>query len=186
MARQPIRSTTVLSVRRDARVAMAADGQVTIGATVAKADAVKVRLLDGVGAEQAGVLAGFAGSTADAFALLDRFEAKLKDSPANLTRASIELAKLWRTDRLLRRLESLLLVADLEQTLVISGQGDVIAPSDGVGSIGSGGPYALAAARALLKHTQLAPGELCREAMMVAGEICVYTNTALTVLELGR
>lgn len=163
---------------------MGADGQVTIGQTVAKADAVKVRRLEDVGAGGAGVLAGFAGSTADAFALMERFEGKLKDSPANLTRAAIELAKLWRTDRLLRRLESLLLVADLEQTLMISGQGDVIAPSDGVGAIGSGGPYALAAARALLAHTDLGPAALVREALAVTGEICVYTNTRLTVLEL--
>ncbi|MHC4429766.1 MAG: ATP-dependent protease subunit HslV [Planctomycetota bacterium] len=177
-------STTVLSVRRDNHVAMGADGQVTIGQTVAKADAVKVRRLEDVGVAGAGVLAGFAGSTADAFALMERFEGKLKDSPANLTRAAIELAKLWRTDRLLRRLESLLLVADLEQTLMISGQGDVIAPSDGIGAIGSGGPYALAAARALLAHTDLGPADLVREALAVTGEICVYTNTQLTVFEL--
>jgi len=158
----PIRSTTILSVRKDDRVAIAGDGQVTMGETVAKADAVKVRKLDGFGAEGAGVLVGFAGSTADAFALLERYEAKLKDSPTNLTRAAIELAKLWRTDRMLRRLESLLVVADRAQTLMMSGQGDVIEPSDGVCAIGSGGPYALAAARALLRHTPLSPAELCR------------------------
>ena len=179
------RSTTVLSVRRGPHVAVGADGQVTMGQTVAKADAVKVRRLDGVGAQEAGVLAGFAGSTADSFALLDRFEGKLKESPANLMRACIELAKLWRTDRLLRRLESLLLVADREETLLISGQGDVIAPSDGVGAIGSGGPFALAAARALLRHTELPPADLVREALTLAGEICVYTNTQITVLELA-
>ncbi len=155
-----------------------------MGRTVAKSDAVKVRRLDGVGAGGAGVLLGFAGSAGDAFALLERFEGKLKESPANLMRAAIELAKLWRTDRLLRRLESLLVAADLEQTLMISGQGDVIAPSDGVCAIGSGGPYALAAARALAAHTGLAPGDLCREALRVAGEICIYSNTTITVLEL--
>jgi ATP-dependent HslUV protease subunit HslV len=178
------RSTTILSVRKDDRVAIAGDGQVSMGETIAKADAVKVRKLDGLGADAAGVLVGFAGSTADAFALLERFEARLKDSPANLTRAAIELAKQWRTDRLLRRLESLLVVADRAQTLMISGQGDVIEPSDGVCAIGSGGPYALAAARALLRHTALAPAELCREALQTAGEICVYTNQQITVIEL--
>ncbi len=179
-----IRATTILSVRKGKRVALAGDGQVTISETIAKADAVKVRKLDEVGAEAAGVLVGFAGSAADAFALLDRFEAKLKESPTNLMRAAIELAKLWRTDRLLRRLESLLIVADRATTLMISGQGDVIEPSDGVCAIGSGGPYALAAARALLKHTELPPAELCREALLTAGEICVYSNAAITVVEL--
>ncbi|MHC4415088.1 MAG: ATP-dependent protease subunit HslV [Planctomycetota bacterium] len=179
-----IRATTVVSVRKGPSVALAGDGQVTIGQTIAKADAVKVRKLDDVGAESAGVLVGFAGTAADAFALLERFEGKLKESPANLMRASIELAKLWRTDRLLRRLESLLIVADRARTLMISGQGDVIEPSDGVCAIGSGGPYALAAARALLKHTNLSPAELCREALRTAGEICVYSNTAVSVIEL--
>ena len=153
-----VRATTVLSVRRDRTVAMAGDGQVTVGETIAKADAVKVRRLEEMGAESAGVLVGFAGSAGDAFALLDRFESKLKESPTNLMRAGIELAKLWRTDRLLRHLQSLLIVADRAKTLTISGQGDVIEPSDGVCAIGSGGPYALAAARALLKHTDLALG----------------------------
>ncbi len=179
-----VRSTTILSVRGDDTVAIAGDGQVTIGETVAKADAVKVRKLDGFGVDSAGVLVGFAGSTADAFALLERFEARLKDSPANLTRAAIELAKQWRTDRALRRLESLLVVADRALTLMISGQGDVIEPSDGVCAIGSGGPYALAAARALLRHTDLAPAEVCREALRTAGEICVYSNLEITVIDL--
>ena len=179
-----VRSTTILSVRGADRVAIAGDGQVTIGDTVAKADAVKVRKLDGFGVDSAGVLVGFAGSTADAFALLERFEARLKDSPANLTRAAIELAKLWRTDRALRRLESLLVVADRAHTLMISGQGDVIEPSDGVCAIGSGGPYALAAARALLRHTDLAPVDVCREALHTAGEICVYSNLQITVIDL--
>lgn len=179
-----IRSTTIISVRRERRVALAGDGQVSIGQTIAKADAVKVRMLDDVGAEDAGVLVGFAGSAADSFALLERFETKLKESPTNLMRAAIELAKLWRTDRVLRRLESLLIVADSATTLMISGQGDVIEPSDGVCTIGSGGPYALAAARALLRHTDLSPAALCREALLTAGEICVFSNTAVTVVEL--
>jgi ATP-dependent HslUV protease subunit HslV len=179
-----LRATTILSVRNGRQVAVAGDGQVSVGETVVKADAVKVRKLEGFGAESAGVLVGFAGSAADAFALLDRFEAKLKDSPANLMRASIELAKEWRTDRVLRRLESLLIVADRAQTLMVSGQGDVIEPSDGICAIGSGGPYALAAARALSRHTDLGPGDLCREALRTAGEICVYSNTAVTVLDL--
>ena len=163
---------------------MAGDGQVTIGETIAKADAVKVRVLDDLGADGAGVLVGFAGSAADAFALLERFEATLKDSPANLVRAAIELAKQWRTDRVLRRLESLLVVADRAATLTISGQGDVIEPSDGVCAIGSGGPYALAAARALLRHTGLSPVEVCREAMRTAGEICIYSNDEITLVEI--
>ncbi len=182
---QTWRATTILSVRQGTRVAVGGDGQVTIGETIAKADAVKVRKLDDVGAEAAGVLIGFAGSAADAFALLERFEAKLKESPTNLMRAAIELAKLWRTDRMLRRLESLLVVADRAKTLMISGQGDVIEPSDGICAIGSGGPFALAAARALTKHTQLGPAQLCEEALRTAGEICIYSNDSLTVLELN-
>ncbi len=180
------RSTTILSVRKGKRIAMAGDGQVTIGETIAKADAVKVRKLDDLGAESAGVLVGFAGSAADAFALLERFEATLKDSPTNLKRAAIELAKQWRTDRVLRRLESLLVVADRSTTLMISGQGDVIEPSDGVCAIGSGGPYALAAARALLQHSELGPTEVCQEALRIAGEICVYSNDRITVVELDE
>ncbi|MHC4775479.1 MAG: ATP-dependent protease subunit HslV [Planctomycetota bacterium] len=179
------RATTILCVRKGSQVAVAGDGQVSMGETIAKADAVKVRKLEGFGAEAAGVLVGFAGSTADAFALLERFEARLKDSPANLTRAALDLAKQWRTDKVLRRLESLLIVADRAQTLMVSGQGDVIEPSDGVCAIGSGGPYALAAARALLRHTDLPPAELCREALRTAGEICVYSNAQVTVLDLG-
>ncbi len=182
---QTWRATTILSVRKGTLVAVGGDGQVTIGETIAKADAVKVRKLDDVGAETAGVLVGFAGSAADSFALLERFEAKLKESPTNLMRAAIELAKLWRTDRVLRRLESLLVVADRAKTLMISGQGDVIEPSDGICAIGSGGPFALAAARALLKHTQLGPAQLCQEALRTAGEICIYSNDSLTVLELN-
>ncbi|MHC4989781.1 MAG: ATP-dependent protease subunit HslV [Planctomycetota bacterium] len=177
-------ATTIVSVRDGGRVAVAGDGQVSIGATVAKADATKVRLLEALGAEQAGVLVGFAGGAADAFALLERFEATLKESPTNLVRAAVELAKFWRTDRALRRLESLLVVADRQSTLMISGQGDVIEPSDGVCAVGSGGPYALAAARALRAHTPMAPPDVAREALLIAGGICVYTNTNVKVLEL--
>lgn len=181
-----IRSTTVLSIRRDGQVAMAGDGQVSLGDTIAKADAVKVRRLDDVGADRAGVLVGFAGSAADGLALLDRFSEKLKESPANLMRAAIELAKLWRSDRALRRLESLLIVTDRKTTLMVSGQGDVIEPSDGICAIGSGGPYALSAARALVRHTDLSPADACREAMLIAGEICVYTNARVTVIDLSE
>lgn len=181
---EAIRSTTILSVRRGDHVALAGDGQVTIGATVAKSDAVKVRKIAGMGAKSAGVLVGFAGSAADSFALMERFEARLKDTPTNLTRAAIELAKTWRTDRALRRLDALLIVADASSTLMLSGQGDVIEPSDGICAIGSGGPFALAAARALARHTSLEAGELCREALNIAGEICVYSNTNVTVVEI--
>jgi ATP-dependent HslUV protease, peptidase subunit HslV len=177
-------ATTIISVRKGDRVAIAGDGQVTMANTVAKSDAVKVRKLPNVGTKTAGVLVGFAGSAADSFALLERFEAKLKESPTNLTKAAIELAKFWRMDRALRRLESLLIVADKSATLMLSGSGDVIEPSDGICAIGSGASYALAAARALAKHTQLTPLELCRESMSIAGEICIYSNTNVTALEL--
>lgn len=177
-------STTILCVRKGEKVAMAGDGQVTMGNTVAKSDAVKVRKLPSLGTGGAGVLVGFAGSAADSFALLDRFESKLKETPTNLTKAAIELAKLWRTDRVLRRLDALLIVADRTSTFMLSGSGDVIEPSDGICSIGSGSPYALAAARALAKHSPLQPADLCREAMTIAGEICIYSNTQVTVLEL--
>jgi len=178
-------ATTILSVRRASDVAMAGDGQVSLGDTIAKADAVKIRRLADLGAEGAGVLVGFAGSVADAFALLDRFEAKLRDTPANLTKAAIELAKYWRTDRALRRLESMLVVADRTTTLMISGQGDVIEPSDGVCAIGSGAPYALSAARALARHTDMPTAEICRQALGLAAEICVYTNESISVLHLA-
>ena len=181
---EQVRATTILSVRDGERVAVAGDGQVTLGSTVAKADAVKVRRMDSMGAEGRGVLVGFAGSAADAFALLDRFEVRLKETPTNLMRAAIELAKYWRTDRALRRLESLLVVADRKCTLMISGQGDVIEPSDGICAIGSGGAYAIAAARALRQHTEMPVAEVARTALEIAGEICVYTNTNVTVLEL--
>lgn len=181
---QTFHATTILSVRQGNDVAIAGDGQVSLGDTIAKAYAVKVRRLNGLGAEGRGVLVGFAGSAADAFALLERFEGKLKETPTNLMKAAIELAKLWRTDRALRRLESLLVVADASKTLMISGQGDVIEPSDGICAIGSGGTYALAAARALSGHTKLKPEKICAEAMAIAGGICVYTNTFATVLTL--
>ncbi|MGI9013105.1 MAG: ATP-dependent protease subunit HslV [Phycisphaerales bacterium] len=177
-------ATTILSVRRNGQVAIAGDGQVTLDRVVAKSDAVKVRKLPDVGAGKAGVLVGFAGSAADAFALLERFDVRIKESPTNLLKAAIELAKQWRTDRALRRLESLLAVADTERSLMISGQGDVIEPSDGILAIGSGGSFALAAARALLAHSDLDAEGVCREAMQVAGEICIYTNTNITVLTL--
>lgn len=187
--RPEIRSTTVLSVRRigpDGKlsVAIAGDGQVTMQTVVAKADAVKVRKLPGLGAGGEGVLVGFAGSAADAFALLERFEATLKETPANVKKAAVELAKQWRMDRALRRLESLLVVADLDVSLLVSGTGDVIEPSDGVIGIGSGGAYATAAARALLAHTDQPAETLTRNALMVAGELCIYSNTNLTVLSL--
>jgi ATP-dependent HslUV protease subunit HslV len=180
-------STTILCVRSSVggdRVAMAGDGQVTMGNTVAKSDAVKVRKLPNLGTGGAGVLVGFAGSAADSFALLERFESKLKETPTNLTKAAIELAKLWRTDRVLRRLDALLIVADRASTFMLSGSGDVIEPSDGICAIGSGAPYALAAARALAKHSPLPPPDLCREAMAISGEICIYSNTQVTVLGL--
>jgi ATP-dependent HslUV protease subunit HslV len=177
-------ATTIISVRCSGRAAIAGDGQVTHGEIVAKSDAVKVRRLAELGADRAGVLVGFAGSAADAFALLERFEGQLKETPTNLMRAAIELAKHWRMDRALRRLESLLVVADRAATLMISGQGDVIEPSDGLCAIGSGGPYALAAARALRRHTDLDAGAICRAALEIAGELCVYSNTTITVLEL--
>jgi ATP-dependent HslUV protease subunit HslV len=158
---------------------MGGDGQVTLGTQVMKADAVKVRrLLDGQ------VLAGFAGSAADGFALLERFEGKLKDYPNNIPRAATELAKLWRTDRMLRRLEAVLVVADSRHSLLVSGSGDVIQPSDGILATGSGGGYALAAARALLAHSNLSATEIVREALVIAGGIDIYTNSSLTVEEL--
>jgi ATP-dependent HslUV protease, peptidase subunit HslV len=171
--------TTILSVRRGARVAVGGDGQVTLGTSVMKADAVKVRkLLDGQ------VLVGFAGSAADGIALMERFETKLRDFPNNVPRAAIELAKLWRTDRMLRRLEALLVVADARHSLLLSGSGDVIQPTDGILSAGAGGGYALAAARALIAHTELAAGEIVREALLIASGIDIYTNSQLTVEEL--
>lgn len=181
MNRPEFHATTILCVRRDGKVAIAGDGQVTMGHVVAKADAVKVRTI-AIGGHK--TLAGFAGSAADAFTLIDRFEAKLKDSPGNLKRAAIELAKLWRTDRVLRRLDSLLAVADEHSSLLISGAGDVIEPTDGIIGIGSGGPYAVAAARALVAHTRQSAEEIARNGLMIAGELCIYTNVNITVLSL--
>jgi ATP-dependent HslUV protease subunit HslV len=171
--------TTILTIRRDGRVAMGGDGQVTLGNAVMKADAVKIRRL-----ASSDVLCGFAGASADAFALLERFEAKLKDFPANTPRAATELAKDWRTDRALRRLEALLAVADAKYTLLISGTGDVIQPSDGIIGIGSGGNYAIAAARALIKHSSLSAAELVRKSLEIAAEIDIYTNSNIVVEEL--
>ncbi len=180
----PFHATTILSVRRGPEVAIAGDGQVTMNAVVAKADAVKIRRIHPGGVDDAGVLVGFAGAAADAFALLEKFEARLKDSPANIKKASIELAKLWRTDRMLRRLESLLVVVDRSCSLIVSGSGDVIEPSDGVLGIGSGGAYATAAAQALVQHTDQSPEQVVRHAMAIAGQLCIYTNTNISVLTL--
>ncbi len=173
-------ATTIVSVRRGGRVVMAGDGQVTLGNTVMKANARKVRRL-GIGK----VLAGFAGATADAFTLFELFEDKLTRHNGNLTRAAVELAKDWRTERRLGRLEALLAVADAEASLLISGNGDVIEPEDGLIAIGSGGPYALAAARALLANTELDARHVAEQALTIAGQICIYTNGNVTLEELG-
>ncbi|MFN0022525.1 MAG: ATP-dependent protease subunit HslV [Parvularculaceae bacterium] len=168
--------TTILSVRRNGLVAVAGDGQVSLGATVVKGDARKVRRLAG-----GEVIAGFAGGTADAFTLLERLEAKLEQHPANLTRAAVALAKDWRTDRYLRRLEAMMIVADKTATLVLTGAGDVIEPQYGLAAIGSGGDFARAAARALIEETALDAETIVRKAMSIAASICVYTNDQLTV-----
>ncbi len=172
--------TTILCVRRGAQVAMAGDGQVTLGNVVVKATARKVRRLY---KEQ--VLAGFAGSTADAFTLFERFEAKLEKHQGHLTRSAVELAKDWRTDRLLRRLEAMLVVADTQATLILSGAGDVLEPELGIAAIGSGGAYAQAAARALLEHTELTAERIVGEAMAIAADLCIYTNRNLVIETLG-
>jgi len=174
-----IRSTTVLCVRRDGRVVMAGDGQVTLGDNVIKHSARKIRRL-----YQDKILAGFAGSTADAFSLFARFESKLEQYHGNLGRAAVELAKDWRTDKMLRQLEALLLVADQSQTFLISGQGDVIEPDSGIAAIGSGGSFATSAATALMEHTQLPARQIAEEAMKIAGKICIYTNDKVTIEEL--
>jgi ATP-dependent HslUV protease subunit HslV len=174
------RSTTILSVRHKGVVAMGGDGQVSLGNTIMKADAMKIRrLMEGK------VITGFAGSAADAFALLERFEAKLRDFPANVPRAATELAKEWRTDRALRRLEALLAVVDARHTLLVTGTGDVIQPTDGVLGIGSGGSYAVAAARALIAHSNLGAVEIVRTALTIAAGIDVYTNTNIMVEEIA-
>ena len=174
-----IRSTTVLCVRREGKVVMAGDGQVTLGDNVIKHSARKIRRL-----YQDKILAGFAGSTADAFSLFARFESKLEQYHGNLGRAAVELAKDWRTDKMLRQLEALLLVADQTQTFLISGQGDVIEPDTGIAAIGSGGAFATSAATALAEHTQLTARQIAEEAMKIAGKICIYTNDRVTIEEL--
>ncbi|MFW2387297.1 MAG: ATP-dependent protease subunit HslV [Polyangiales bacterium] len=174
------RSTTIVAVRRGDQSAMAGDGQVSLGQTVMKGQARKVRRI-----AEGKVVAGFAGATADAFTLLDRFEAKLKEHRGSLQRSAVELAKDWRTDRYLRRLEAMLVVMDAQTTLLISGTGDVIEPDEGVIAIGSGGSYALAAARALVRNTDLPAAEIARRALEIAGEICVYTNSEIIVEEMG-
>ena len=173
-----IRSTTVLSVRRDGHIVLAGDGQVTLGESVIKHTAKKIRRL-----YNEKILAGFAGSTADAFTLFSRFESKLEQYHGNLGRAAVELAKDWRSDRVLRRLEALLAVTDREHGFIISGTGDIIEPDDGILAIGSGGSYALAAARALVENTDLPAREIVRRGLEIAAEICVYTNANITVLE---
>ena len=172
-------ATTILSVRRDRRVAMGGDGQVTLGNVVIKSSARKVRRL-----YQDRILAGFAGATADAFTLFERFEAKLEKHQGNLLRSAVELAKDWRTDRILRRLEAMLIVLDKTATFLLSGNGDLIEPDDGIVAIGSGGPYALAAAKALAHNTDLGARAIAEKAMAIAGEICIYTNATITVEEL--
>ena len=174
-----MRGTTIICVRRDDHVCMAGDGQVTLGENIVKQKARKIRRL-----YENKILAGFAGATADALSLFARFEQKLEEYHGNMSRAAVELAKDWRTDRALRHLEALLLVADSKNTYLISGNGDVIEPDDGLVAIGSGGPYALAAARALAKHTSLSVREIVQEAMQVAGQMCIYTNDQIVIEEL--
>ncbi|MEZ6072950.1 MAG: ATP-dependent protease subunit HslV [Pirellulales bacterium] len=180
-SRDPLKmhATTILSVRHKGTVAIGGDGQVTLGSSVMKSDAAKIRrLMDG------NVLVGFAGSSADSFALLERFEGKLNEHASKITRAAIELAKDWRTDRLLRKLEAMLLVVDAETTLLVSGTGDVISPTDGIVGIGSGGNYAIAAARALVRHSSLSAAEIVRQSLEIAAEIDIYTNSNIVVEEL--
>lgn len=176
---QRVRSTTILAVRRDGEVALGGDGQVTVGQTIMKSNAQKVRTLHG-----GKLLAGFAGAAADAFTLFEKFEEKLERYPGNLQRAAVELAKDWRSDRVLRRLEALLAVADREHGFIISGTGDIIEPDDGILAIGSGGSYALAAARALVENTKLPAREIVRRGLEIAADICVYTNHNLVIEKL--
>ena len=173
---QELHGTTILSVRRGATVALGGDGQVTLGQVVLKGGAKKVRRLF-----QDRILAGFAGGTADAFTLFERFEAKLDKHQGNLMRSAVELAKDWRTDRILRRLEAMLAVADREHSLIITGMGDVLEPEHGIVAIGSGGPYAQSAARALLEHTTLSPRDIVEKSLSIAGDICIYTNQNRTI-----
>src|SRR5207248_6646426 len=179
MSKRLIRSTTVMCIRRNGQVVMAGDGQVTLGSSVIKHNAKKIRRL-----YQEKILAGFAGSTADAFSLFSRFESKLEQYHGNIGRAAVELAKDWRTDKFLRHLEALLLVSDKDQTFLLSGQGDVIEPDGGIAAIGSGGPYAQAAAQALADHTKMSAREIAEEAMKIAGKMCIYTNEKATIEEL--
>lgn len=172
--------TTILCVRRDNKVAIAGDGQVTIGQTVLKHNANKIRKMF-----NDNILAGFAGATADALTLFEKFEAKIETYRGNITRAAVELAKDWRTDKILRRLEALLIVADREHSFIISGNGDVLEPEDGIAAIGSGGPYAHAAAKALLEHTSLDARRIVEEAMKITSRICIYTNEYITIEELS-
>jgi ATP-dependent HslUV protease subunit HslV len=172
----PLHGTTILAVRHGGGTALAGDGQVSLGETIVKQGARKIRRLHG-----GQVLAGFAGSAADSLALLSRFESKIEEHRGSLERAAVELAREWRTDRMLRRLEAFLVVADRESSFLLSGSGDVIAPDDGLLAVGSGGPYALAAARALVAHSNLEAGELAREALRIAASLCVYTNDAIVV-----
>lgn len=174
-----IRSTTILCVRKGPIVAMGCDGQVTVGSTIMKSNAKKLRKM-----HQDKVLTGFAGATADAFTLFEKFDAKLEEYRGNLTRAAVELAKDWRTDRVLRRLEALLAVADREHSFIITGTGDVVEPEDGILAIGSGGPYALSAARALLAHTELQPSQVVEQSMNIAAGIDIYTNHHIVIEEL--
>ncbi|MBF8293634.1 MAG: HslU--HslV peptidase proteolytic subunit [Bacteroidetes bacterium] len=176
---EQLHATTILGVRRDGNIALGGDGQVTLGTTVMKQNANKIRKL-----HQGSVLVGFAGSAADAFSLLDRFEEKLEQHQGQLVRAAVELAKLWRTDKYLRQLEALLAAMDKTHSLVISGTGEVIEPDDGVVAIGSGGAYAMAAARMLIKHTQMSARDVVRESLQAASQICIYTNNNITVEEL--
>jgi len=178
-ARRLIRSTTVLCVRRNGHVVMAGDGQVTLGEGIIKHSAKKIRRL-----YQDKILAGFAGSTADAFSLFSRFESKLEQYHGNVGRSAVELAKDWRTDKFLRHLQALLIVTDKDQTFLLSGQGDVIEPDGGIAAIGSGGPYAQSAAQALLENTQLSARQIAEEAMKIASKICIYTNEKVTIEEL--
>jgi len=173
------KATTILGLRKNGEVALGGDGQVTLGNTVAKANAVKVRKM-----HNNKVLAGFAGSSADAFTLFERFDAKLQEYNGQLLKSAVELAKDWRSDKYLRRLEAMLAVADKDKTLIISGTGDIIEPEDGIVSVGSGSPYALAAARGLVSHSDLSAKDVVTESLKIAGDICIYTNQNITVLTL--
>jgi len=173
-------ATTILCVRKNSKVALGGDGQVTLGNTVLKHNAKKIRTM-----YNGNVLAGFAGATADAFTLFEKFEEKIETYRGNITRAAVELAKEWRTDKILRRLEALLVVADQEHSFIISGNGDVLEPEDGIAAIGSGGPFAHAAAKALLFHTDMEPSKIVEEAMKITSKICIYTNESITIEELN-